>query len=281
MARLDGKVAIVSGSARGIGERCVRTLAERGAAVVVADINGPLAETVAADLRSSGHAAIATTTDMGKESDIEAMVKAAVAEFGRLDILHNNAAMLDPVLHSRDREIENIDAELFEYTLRVNVVGYTLAIKHAVPHMISQGAGVIINTSSVTGQLAEAIRPMYGISKAAIYGLTRNVAVQYGKRGIRCVGISPGHILTPGGQENAQARNEKPAEHDSNHNKHELLPRMGQPEDIAYLAAFLASDEASWITGITIAVDGGFTAHFPSWADKMEAARAAEAESGA
>jgi NAD(P)-dependent dehydrogenase (short-subunit alcohol dehydrogenase family) len=278
MASLEGKVAIVTGSARGIGERCVRTLAERGAAVVVADLNGPLAETVAADLRSRGCRAIATTTDIGKERDIEAMVDAAVREFGQVDILHNNAAMLDPVLHSRDREIANIDADLFELTLRVNVIGYTLAVKHVVPHMVEQGGGVIINTSSVTGQLAEAIRPMYGISKAAIYGLTRNVAVQYGKRGIRCVGVSPGHILTPGGHENAQARHEKPAEHDANHNKHELLPRMGQPEDIAYLVAFLASDEASWITGITIAVDGGFTAHFPSWADKMEAMRTAESE---
>ncbi|MGX2992782.1 glucose 1-dehydrogenase [Streptomyces sp. JNUCC 64] len=263
---LRHKVAVVTGGGSGIGRATATVLAERGAAVVVADIDGAAAGAVAAALTARGLAAVPVTADVGDEEQIRRMTDTAVDAFGGLDILHNNAALLSPDVLGRDRQITDIDGELFARVLRVNVLGYTLAAKHAIPHMIARGGGVVVNTSSAAGILAELVRPMYGTSKAAILGLTRSIATQYGKRGVRAVGVAPGVVLTP-----ALARNLTP-EQQRELARHTLTPRVGVPEDVACLVAFLVSDEAGYITGTTISVDGGFTAHFATYGDEMAAA---------
>ena len=154
---------------------------------------------------------------------------------------------------------------MFADVLRVNVIGYMVGAKHAVPHMVRRGGGVVINTTSNAGLQAELIRPMYGTSKAAIIGLTRNIATQYGKQGVRSVAVSPGVILTPSVKANVSE------EAVARLARHSLTPRVGTPEDVAELVAFLASDEAGFITGITIPVDGGLAAHFPTFAEELDA----------
>ncbi|MFJ6569483.1 SDR family NAD(P)-dependent oxidoreductase [Streptomyces sp. NPDC091292] len=265
MSNLHHKVAVVTGAGSGIGHATARVLAERGAAVVVADINEEAAEKTAAALKGDGLRAVAVTADVSDEQQIRHMTDTAVDTFGGLDILHNNAALLAPDVLGRDQRIIDIDGDLFARVLRVNVLGYTLAAKHAIPHMLARGGGVVVNTSSVAGLQAEIVRPMYGTSKAAILGLTRTIATQYGKQGIRAVGIAPGTILTPALSNNLTPEQQRAM------TRHTLTPRMGNPDDIAFLVAFLVSDEAGYITGTTITVDGGFTAHFPTYSEDLAA----------
>jgi NAD(P)-dependent dehydrogenase (short-subunit alcohol dehydrogenase family) len=265
MASLDGKVAIVTGAASGLGKATVEVLAADGAAVVVADINRDNAEKVARDLVARGYRAVSVGVDVGEKEQVRDMVGAAISEFGRLDILHNNAALTSVDVIGRDVGWTEFDPSLFERVLRVNLVGYALGAKYAIPHMINQGGGVVINTSSTDGILSSLVRVMYGASKSAINALTRSIATQYGRQGIRAVGVSPGVIITEG------ARESVPADTLVTLNKHNLTTRDGRPEDIANLVSFLASDKAGFITGITIQVDGGLTAHFPTYADDLAA----------
>jgi NAD(P)-dependent dehydrogenase (short-subunit alcohol dehydrogenase family) len=257
--RLDGKVAIVTGAASGIGLGSATVLAERGASVIVADLRGDPAAEVADKLNAGGLSATSVAADVSDESQVASMIEAAVKAFGGLDILHNNAAATSPDIVGRDTDVVDIDAELFLTILRVNVLGYALATKHAIPRMLDRGGGVIINTSSAAAHSAEMVRPMYATSKAAILGWTRNVATQYGRHGIRCVSISPGFIVTPGAK--AIATTETPIA------AHILTPRKGRPHDIGNLVAFLASAEAQYLTGIDIPADGGMLCHFPNYAE--------------
>jgi NAD(P)-dependent dehydrogenase (short-subunit alcohol dehydrogenase family) len=187
------------------------------------------------------------------------MIEVAVSTFGGLDILHNNAAATSPDVVLRDTDVVDIDADLFMHIMRINVLGYALGAKYAIPRMLERGGGVIINTASAAGHSAEMVRPMYATSKAAILGWTRNVATQYGRQGIRCVSVSPGFIVTPGAR--AISSTETPIA------AHIVTPRKGRPRDIGHLVAFLASDEAHYITGIDIAADGGLLCHFPNYAE--------------
>ena len=257
MTELDGKVAIVTGAASGLGKATAEVLA--------ADINRDNAETVVKELVARGHRAVGFGVDVALEDQVRDMVAAAAKAFGRLDILHNNAALTSVDVISRDVGWTEFDPSLFERVLRVNFVGYALAAKYAIPHMISQGGGVVINTSSTDAILSALVRPMYGASKSAINALTRSIATQYGRQGIRAVGVSPGVIITEG------ARASIPADILATLNKHNLTEREGRPEHIAHLVRFLASDKAGFITGITIQVDGGLTAHFPTYADDLAA----------
>ncbi|MFJ4770956.1 SDR family NAD(P)-dependent oxidoreductase [Streptomyces uncialis] len=272
LRNLRNKVALVTGGGSGIGRATALVLAERGASVVVADINAEAAKEVAADLAARGLEAVSVAADVSDEEQIRRMTATAVTAYGGLDILHNNAALLSPDVLARDRSITEIDGELFARVLRVNVLGYTLSAKHAIPHMLARGGGVIVNTSSAAGIQAELVRPMYGTSKAAILGLTRSIATQYGKQGIRAVGVAPGVVLTPALSDNLTP------EQQLGLTRHTLTPRVGTPEDIAYLVAFLASDEAGYITGTTISVDGGFTSHFATYCEELTAAELASVE---
>jgi len=259
--RLAGRVAIVTGAASGIGRATSHALAREGASVVVADVNAEGAKRVAAEIEAAGGRAFGQPTDVSSEPSVAALVAAAVDRFGGLDVLHNNAAASDPALMGSDGEITSLTLETWERTLAVNLRGPLLGCKHAIPRMLERGGGVIVNTSSASGLTGDLVRTAYGVSKAGLDALTRYVATQYGKRGIRCNSIAPGVIATP-----ALAANVKPeliAVYERSH----LTPRLGRPEDIAALVVFLATDEAAFITGQVLCVDGGLLAHHPAVAE--------------
>jgi NAD(P)-dependent dehydrogenase (short-subunit alcohol dehydrogenase family) len=259
--RLAGKVAIVTGAASGIGRATALRLAQEGASVVVADVNGPGAAAVAKEIEAAGGAAIGQPADVSDEASVVAMIDAAVKRFGGLDVLHNNAAAVDPALMSRDGDVADLAIEVLDRTLAVNLRGPMLGCKHAIPRMLERGGGAIVNTSSASALVGDPVRTAYGISKAGLDSLTRYVATQYGKRGIRCNSIAPGVVATP-----ALAAN-VPPEMIAIYERSHLTPRLGRPEDIAAVVAFLASDDAAFVTGQTLSVDGGLLAHHPAFGE--------------
>lgn len=260
-AVLEGRVAIVTGGASGIGRATCEALGVAGASVVVADLVGEGAEAVAAELCERGCEAIGVAADVGDERSIEGMVDAAVSRFGGLDILHNNAADSDPALMSRDLAVADMDAEVWDRTMRVNLRGPMLGCKHAIPRMIARGGGAIVNTSSASGLTGDFSRSAYAASKAGLRSLTESVAAQYGKQGIRSNAIAPGVIATPALEANV------PADQVEVYAENTLTARLGRAEDIAAAVVFLASDAAAFITGQLLSVDGGLLAHHPAMAE--------------
>jgi NAD(P)-dependent dehydrogenase (short-subunit alcohol dehydrogenase family) len=258
MKRLDSKIAIITGAASGIGRATARRVAAEGARTVVADLNGAGAKQVADEISAAGGEAIAVQADLGDNDSARAMVEAAVTAYGGLDILHNNAAATR-LAATEDRPVSAADPAVWDETMRVNLRGALVAIQAAVPHMIARGGGSVINTASGAGLTGDLRNPAYGASKAALISLTRYVATEFGKQGIRCNAISPGFIVIPekAGREAVEVTMLR----------HHLTPRLGRPEDIAALVVFLASDESAFITGQNICVDGGLLAHQPFLAD--------------
>ena len=187
-----------------------------------------------------------------------AMVGAAVAKFGGLDCLHNNAAATK--MH-RDSDVVNVATEVWDETMAVNLRGPFFGCRYAIPEMLKRGGGAIVNTSSAAGLKAERIRVSYGVSKAALHGLTRHVANAYGKQNVRCNAIALGMILTEAAERNV------PEEMLTFLETNNALARLGKTADVAEVVAFLFSDEASFISGEVIAVDGGFTSHLPALVD--------------
>jgi NAD(P)-dependent dehydrogenase (short-subunit alcohol dehydrogenase family) len=262
--RLEGKTAIVTGSAMGIGEACARRLAAEGAQVVLADINLDGAEAVAADIVADGGEAIAVRVDLHDGDSIKAMIDRALAHYGKLEVLHNNAADTRAELLGRDGAVGMMDEEVWDQTFHANARGTMLAIRHALPALIAAGSSAIINTSSGAALSGDLYRPAYGASKAAINSLTRYVATQYGKKGVRCNVVSPGLIVTPASR--ASNREEDLAFF----KRHTLTAELGTPEDIAAMVALLASNDGRFVTGQIIAVDGGIGAHFAHVADVFD-----------
>src|ERR1700722_5145152 len=258
---LIGKVAVVTGAAGGIGAATAVELAERGMAVLLADINGDAASIQAQIINSSGGKAVATQVDVSEESDVAQMLDLAVESFGRLDLLHNNAAATQ--VSVEDADIVAMEVGIWDHTMAVNLRGALLGCKHAIPHMVRAGGGVIVNTSSGAGTLSEPVRVAYGASKAALNSLTRSVAVQYGKQNIRCVSIAPGITMATEVQDLIGE-----TEWLQMMGRHHLTPYLGTPRDIARLVAFLASDSSRFITGCVVPVDGGITAPVP-YADEI------------
>jgi NAD(P)-dependent dehydrogenase (short-subunit alcohol dehydrogenase family) len=263
MAELDGKVAIVTGSAQGIGEASVRALAAAGAKVVVADLNVEGAENVAESLVRAGSEAIAVAVDVSEEEDVTRLAATTIERYGGIDILHNNAALLSLEVILADGIVHEMDVALWDRVMAVNVRGYMLCAKHAIPSMLERGGGVIIN--SVAGREGQGLlnQSAYLTSKSALIGFTQTVATQYGKQGIRCLGVLPSVIRTP---PLAELLPETAVQLLT---EHHLLDRVGVPEDIANVVVFLASDRASFMTGSIIPVDGGFMAHTPPYADQL------------
>jgi NAD(P)-dependent dehydrogenase (short-subunit alcohol dehydrogenase family) len=253
MSRFSGEVAIVTGGASGIGAATCRRLAADGAVVVVADLDGDGAEAVAQEI---GGAASAVAFDAGDPSTVERLVETTVDRHGRLDILHNNAALLGAAAMA-DGPVADLDLDLWDRVMAINVRGYVAGCKYALAHMCAAGKGAIVNTTSVQGLAGDVTLTGYAASKAAIISLTRAVATQYGAHGVRCNAVAPGLIVTP-------AVAALPPEFLDSVRPHVLLDRMGAPEDIANLVSFLASDEAGFITGEVYACDGGLRAHLPN-----------------
>lgn len=254
MSSLIGKVAVISGGGSGIGKSTALLMAKHGASVVVADIRSDAAQSVADEIRASGGTASAFKCDVGEAAEIAALVNHARTSYGRLDILHNNAALLDPAVMERDQTVLTIEADDWDQVMSVNVRSVLLGCKYAIPLMVESGGGSIINTSSTYGMGAYINLPAYGTSKAAINHLTRYVAAAFGRQGIRCNAVAPSIVATP------NVLNYFPEELLQSNKDGSSMGVLVTPEDIAEAVLFLASDAARHISGQILAVDAGSTA---------------------
>jgi NAD(P)-dependent dehydrogenase (short-subunit alcohol dehydrogenase family) len=270
MGLVQDKVAIITGAGANIGEACAKMLAAQGAKVVVADINVEGAERVAGEIVARGGTAFAHAVDLGDEVSIAALVAAVMARFGRIDILHNNAANTGAAQMTRDGALTAMEAEVWDAAFDINTRGTMLMTKHVAPHMVAGGGGSIINTSSGVSILGDVLNPAYSASKAAVNALTRNTATQLGRANIRCNAILPGLVLSP------VARAQMTEAQLAMIQRHVLLPRDSVAEDIAGAVLWLASDFGSFVTGQIISVDGGICHHQPHYADMMDMMAAAQ-----
>ncbi len=250
--QLDGKIAIITGGAGGIGFATARLMAARGAKVVLADIACDRAAALAADLPG----AIALELDLADEASTEAMIDATIAHFGRLDILHNNAALLDPALAPLDGDIERMATDLWDRTMAVNLRGTMIACRAALPHLRAS-RGCIVNTVSNLALQGHMIQAAYSASKAALIQLTRSIATSHGRLGVRCNAVAPGMTLTPALEAAFPPPLRQAVEDET------LRDQLGRPEDIAEAVAFLASDAARNVTGQVLVADGGCVSHVP------------------
>ena len=250
--RLEGKVAIISGGAGGIGAATARLMTTRGARVAIADIAFERAQALAAQLPG----ALAIHLDLEQEASIEAMVNDTIAHYGHLDILHNNAALLGPDIAQNDGNIEHMATALWDRTYAVNVRGTMVACRAALPHLRATG-GNIVNTVSNLALQGHVIQAAYSSSKAAIIQMTRAIAASHGPVGVRCNAVAPGMTMTLALREAFPPVLRKAVEDET------LRDQLGDPEDIAEATAFLASPAARNITGQVLVADGGCASHVP------------------
>jgi NAD(P)-dependent dehydrogenase (short-subunit alcohol dehydrogenase family) len=250
---LTGKVAVVAGGGSGIGAATAIRLAEEGARVVVGDLAGDNAEAVAAGIRSAGGHGVSCPFDISIDESVGALMAAAIDEFGGVDLLHANAADMTEAAILSDTDAVDVDLAVFDRTIAVNLRGFLLCTRHAIPLMLVRGGGAIVYTSSATAHVGEPQRPSYGISKSGINALMRHVSSRWGREGVRANCVAPGMVLS-----------ETLLEHSDEAFRDFALSlgrvdRLGEPEDIAAAVAFLLSDDAGWITAQVISVDGGST----------------------
>ena len=247
--RLKDKVAIITGAASGIGKATAKLFAEHGAKVVVADIDKDGGSQTVTQIQNGGNEAIFVETDVTLKVDTEKMVAQTVETYGKLDILFNNAgiAMRLPVAE--------LPEEDWHRCLDVNLTGVFLCAKAAIPAMLKNGCGSIINMSSIYGVVGADVRAAYVASKGGVTNLTRGMALDYAENNIRVNCICPGFVETP----LVAGVIKTPEEYQTLADKHPMR-RLGQPEEIAYGALYLASDESAFVTGIALPIDGGYTA---------------------
>jgi NAD(P)-dependent dehydrogenase (short-subunit alcohol dehydrogenase family) len=260
MRGLKGKVAVVTGGASGIGAAACRRYVEEGAKVAIGDIDVDRAETLKKEL---GADAIAVKFDAGDTESVRNLVESAASHFGRIDFLFNNAAIMANDVIVRDTNPVDIDFDLWDRVQRVNVRGYLAGCKYAIPHMLAVGGGAVVMTASGSGLKGDVSNIAYGCSKAAIMSMSRYVATQYGKAGIRCNAINPGLIRTEGGVKNVYGPMVEVMERNT------LVPRLGQAPDVAAMVVFLCSDDCGFVTGQEIGVDGGIMSHMPYYGDLL------------
>jgi NAD(P)-dependent dehydrogenase (short-subunit alcohol dehydrogenase family) len=249
--QLDGKVAVITGAAGGIGAATARLMAAEGARLVLADINGEGPEELARSLDC-----LAVQADVSREVDIIRMIETAVDTFGGIDILHNNAT--DAKAIEQDDDIAALDMSVFDHLVSVNLKAAFMGCKHAIPRMLERGGGAVVNTASIEGCVARGVRPTYGACKAGLIHLAKSVAARYGSRGIRCNAVAPGLVVTP---------SLEPVYEDAKRVAADLadyaMPRLCTPEDVAKAVVFLASDASSYVNGETLMVDGGASVFLP------------------
>jgi NAD(P)-dependent dehydrogenase (short-subunit alcohol dehydrogenase family) len=260
MNGLKGKVAIVTGGASGIGAAACRRFAQEGASVAVGDIDGDRAQALADEI---GKNAIGVRFDAGDVAQVENLVARTVEKFGRLDFLYNNAAIMSHDVVIKDTNPVDIGFDTWDLVQRVNVRGYLAGCKYAIPHMLKAGGGSIVMTASGSGIRGDISNIAYGCSKAAIICMAMYVATQFGKQGIRCNAINPGLIRTEGGKKNVHGPILDIV------SRNHLTPYVGQPEDVGAMAVYLCSEDARFITGQAINVDGGINAHMPYYAEML------------
>ncbi|AGC45848.1 2,5-dichloro-2,5-cyclohexadiene-1,4-diol dehydrogenase [Myxococcus stipitatus DSM 14675] len=242
---LEGKVALVIGASRGIGAQTARTFVEEGATVVLAARSEDALHALAEELRTQGGTALPVPADLGDEDSIASLVRTTVARFGRLDVAFNNAADGHMPAPLADLSVEDLDR-----SYRINVRGFFLAMKHQLHAMLASGGGSIVNMASTAG--LNGVRGMgaYSATKHAIIGLTRSAALDYADKGIRLNVVAPGPILTGRLQQIPEERRAPIV-------RAVPMGRIGGPEEVARAVAWLGSDAASFVTGTTLAIDGG------------------------
>ncbi|MCR8642749.1 glucose 1-dehydrogenase [Paenibacillus sp. N1-5-1-14] len=248
MARLQGKVAIITGAAMGQGAAEAKLFAQEGAKVVATDLQEDKLQAVVAEIQAAGGEAIAVKHNVTSEEDWIQVVESAVQAFGKVDILVNNAGIL--VFH----DMESMPVSDLDKILNINVKGTLLGMKHVIPQMKQVGGGSIVNIASAAAIVSTGTSPSYSASKGAVRAASKEVAVSYGKDNIRVNSVYPGTIVTPmieGVMADPSIKGMVEAS--------TPMRRVGRPEEIAYGVLFLASDEASFVTGAELVIDGGWT----------------------
>jgi NAD(P)-dependent dehydrogenase (short-subunit alcohol dehydrogenase family) len=252
--RLEGKVALITGGASGMGMVASKLFAAEGARVVLTDVMDDAGEKVAAEIAEGGGQAHYVHADVSSEADAEAMVRAAVDRFGRLDVLYNNAGIMPA---DDESVVDTLDAT-WDKVLAVNVKGVAHGCRFGIPAMLAHGGGSIVNVASFVAWMGAATPQIaYTSSKGAVLAMTREIAVEYARRGIRCNALCPGPIETPLLMQLLSDEQKKQRRF-----VHIPMGRLGQAEELAKAALFLASDDSSFMTGTSLIVDGGITAAY-------------------
>ncbi|NQX35702.1 SDR family NAD(P)-dependent oxidoreductase [Herbiconiux sp. VKM Ac-2851] len=252
MDGLQGKIIVFAG-AGGIAASTAAILGAAGASVVVGDVRLESAERTAEAAVVAGGESLALATDISSEADVAALVDGAVRRFGRIDGLFNVAANISPEEVAQDTDVVDIELAAWQRSLDVNLTGYLLTLKHALPHLLAAGGGSVVNTMSGAVYAGMADKVAYAATKSGVGALTRHVARRYGKQRIRSNAVAPGMVLTE------QTRANLPEEYQELILQATPSHRLGEPDDIGAAVAFLLSDQAAWITGQTLCIDGGTT----------------------
>lgn len=253
MRGLEGKSILMAGGAGGIGSATSLRLGAEGASVVVGDLDGAAAAEVAGRIKAAGGQAVGLALDIGDEASVEEAVATAVREFGGLDGAHINAADLSPGTILNDSNALDIDLAVFDRTIHTNLRGHLICTQRVLPELERRGGGALIYTSSAASFVGEPERPSYAMAKSGINALVRHVASKWGRSGIRANAVAPGLVLTEKNAENLE-----PAFFDYAL-KGTRSTRLGRPDDIAAMVAFLLSDDGEWVNGQVVSVDGGAT----------------------
>ena len=254
MNGLKGKVAVITGGAAGIGAACARRMVEEGARVAILDIHDDDGSELARELAGAKGAAIYLHADVASEREVAAAFDAVVAGFGRLDVLVNNAGIAGP-----DKPTHALTEQEWDRVQAVNVKGVFFCTKHALPHLRRAGGGSIINLSSIYGLVGAADVPPYHASKGAVRLMSKTDALLYARDRIRVNSIHPGFIWTPMVQGHLASHGSNLEEQRRNTDALHPLGHMGEPDDIAWGAVYLASDESGFVTGSELVIDGGYT----------------------
>lgn len=261
MEKLEGKNAMITGGGSGIGLASAKVLAKNGARVVVTDLQLDAAQAAAEDIRAQGGKADACVCDISDESQIRDAIQFVVDQYGQLDILHNNAALMSLDILSTDIDVATIPVETWDKVMNVTLRGTMLGCQYGVKAMLKSGGGAIVNTSSMYGVSAFNRMPAYGVSKAAIIMLTQHVATSYGRDNIRCNAVAPGLVKTP------TSEGFIPEPLSKLHDEAAALPYAPAPEDIANAVLYLASDDSRCMTGEVLKVDSGTTSHLATYSE--------------
>lgn len=253
MTRLQDKVAIITGSANGIGKAIAVRYAQEGAKIVIADFNEEALNSTVVMLKGQGVQAVGVKVNVAVEEDIQRMIDDSVAAFGRIDILVNCAGVLDKM-----QAAHNVEDDVWQRVMDINVGGVMRSTRKILPLFQAQGRGVIVNLSSIAGLTGGRGGFTYTAAKHAVTGMTKNIASHYGPQGIRCNAIAPAQVETGlvASMEGMDMEGIKYATRGVN-----MMPRAGQPEEIADIALFLASNESSYVNGVVIAADAGWSAY--------------------